>query len=245
MIGTIKTMQKTNEYGQPVSFVVENWQTRPYPARANMTGVYCVLQPLNVASHGSDLCEAFTIDHNKELWTYLPLGPFEAEAEFYVWLEQSSKSRDPLFYAVVDKNTNKALGLASYLRIKPEHGVIEVGYIIFSPLLQKTPLATEAMYLMMRYVFNELGYRRYEWKCDALNEKSCRAAERFGFTHDGIFKQAIVYKGRNRDTAWFSMLDRDWPKVEKAYKAWLSPTNFDAHGRQKKPLSINRLKTRE
>ena len=152
-------------------------------------------------------------------------------------MRPACRSEDPLFYALTERASGKAVGVASFLRITPEHGVIEVGNIVFAPCMQRTSLATEAMFLMMRRVFNELGYRRYEWKCDALNAPSRRAAERFGFSYDGLFRQASVYKGRNRDTAWYSILDRDWPAIERGYAAWLDPENFDENGAQKEKLS--------
>ena len=143
---------------------------------------------------------------------------------------------DPLFHAVVDRNSGKAAGVASYLRIGPAVGVIETGHINYSPLLQRTPAATEAMYLMMRRVFDELGYRRYEWKCDSLNARSRRAAERLGFTYEGVFRQATLYKGRNRDTAWYSITDKEWPRLKYGFQAWLSPGNFDSDGCQRQSL---------
>jgi len=151
-------------------------------------------------------------------------------------MEPSCASDDPLFHAIVDLAAGKAAGMAAYMRISPGIGVIEVGSIAYSTRLQRTPVATEAMFLMMQRVFNELGYRRYEWKCDSLNEASCRAAERLGFTFDGIFKQSVVYKGRNRDTAWYSILDQRWPAIEKAYVSWLDADNFDEDGQQKRNL---------
>src|SRR4029453_14346257 len=155
--------------------------------------------------------------------------------EYRTYLERCSASEDPLFFAIVDARLGHATGLGSYLRIEAAHGVIEVGHLAFSPLLQRTSAATEAMYLMMRQVF-ELGYRRYEWKCDALNATSRRAAERLGFTFEGIFRQASVYKGRNRDTAWYSIIDREWPAIDARFRRWLDPVNFDAHGVQRTPL---------
>ena len=161
------------------------------------------------------------------MWTYLFAGPYRTRAEYHAYLEKCSVSEDPLFFAIVDARLERATGLGSYLRIEPAHGVIEVGHLAFSPLLQRTAAATEAMYLMMRQVF-ELGYRRYEWKCDALNAASRRAAERLGFTFEGIFRQAVVYKGRNRDTAWYAIIDRDWPAVDAEFRRWLAPDNFDS-----------------
>jgi RimJ/RimL family protein N-acetyltransferase len=169
------------------------------------------------------------------MWTYLFSGPFSSEQEFTGWLETREDSLDPLYFAIVDEVAGRATGLASYLRIEPAHGSIEVGHLAFSPLLQRTRAATEAMYLMMKHAF-DLGYRRYEWKCDALNAASRRAAERLGFTFEGIFRQAVVYKGRNRDTAWYSVIDREWPARAAAFEDWLAPANFDADGRQRRPL---------
>ena len=151
-------------------------------------------------------------------------------------LDRECMSNDPLFHAIVDNATGKAIGLASYLRIDPASGSIEVGHINYSPLLQRTPAATEAMYLMMQRVF-ELGYRRYEWKCDALNARSRAAAQRYGFSFEGIFRQATVYKGRNRDTAWYAIIDREWPALQAAFLQWLDPSNFDADGRQRVRLA--------
>jgi RimJ/RimL family protein N-acetyltransferase len=169
------------------------------------------------------------------MWTYLFSGPFGTAQEFAAWLAAREDSLDPLFFAIVDGPTGHATGLASYLRIETMHGVVEVGHLAFSPLLQRTRAATEAMYLMMKHAF-ELGYRRYEWKCDALNEASRRAAERLGFRFEGIFRQAVVYKGRNRDTAWYSIVDSEWPARRAAFEAWLDPANFDADGRQLRRL---------
>lgn len=171
------------------------------------------------------------------MWTYLSVGPFASEATYLGWLKTVAPSEDPLFYAIVDRARGQAAGLASYLRIDPPNGVIEVGHLQFSPLMQRTPVATEAMYLMMRRAFEELGYRRYEWKCDALNAPSRAAALRYGFRFEGIFRQAVVYKGRSRDTAWFSILDREWPAIKDAFERWLDPANFDAEGHQRARLA--------
>jgi len=175
----------------------------------------------------------------------MPVGPFNTLDAFEKWMVPACDSQDPLFIAIVDRATDRAVGFASYLRIVPQYGVIEVGFIAFSPLLQRTPSATEAMYLMMRRVFNELGYRRYEWKCDALNAPSRSAAVRLGFKYDGLFEQALIYKGRNRDTAWYSILDRDWPPLEQAYEAWLNPVNFDTEGQQMERLADLIAKSRK
>ena len=226
-----------NSLGQPIGFPLSNWRERPYPSRSSIVGRYCRTEPLEPERHARDLYHAYAEDKNHGGWTYLPYGPFAKFTDFLAWLEPMSAQDDPLFYAILDKKTEKAVGLASYLRIQPKVGVLEVGHIHYSPLLQKTPLATEAMFLLMRRAFDELGYRRYEWKCDALNAGSRKAALRLGFTFEGIFRQASVYKGRSRDTVWYSVIDKEWPALKEAHEAWLSSENFDAQGRQLARLS--------
>ena len=223
-----------NTFNQNIGRTVENWIARPFPSKTPMEGSYVYLEALNIESHSKQLFHAFSKDDSN--WTYLPSEPFQNIVDFRNWLENTCCSDDPLFFSIIDKKTNRAVGMASYLRIKPDVGVIEVGHIHFSPFMQKTPLATEAMYLMMKRVFEELGYRRYEWKCDSLNAPSRRAAERFGFSFEGIFRQALIYKNRNRDTAWFSILDTEWPKLKNSFEAWLSPQNFDEKGQQIRSL---------
>ncbi len=169
----------------------------------------------------------------------MPTGPFGSAADYNRWIAEASTSKDPLFFAIIDRSNETPVGVASYLRIQPQNGVVEVGYITFAPALQRTRMATEAMYLMMKRALGDLGYRRYEWKCDALNAPSRRAAVRLGFQCDGVFKQAMVYKGRNRDTAWFSILDRDWPRIQRGFEAWLDPSNFDDNGSQKTALDVS------
>lgn len=228
--------QRINAFGQPIGADVPGWTgASPIPHRP-IRGRYCDLLPLDRA-HGPALHNAFSADETGALWTYMPVGPFATEVEYQRWLDDACKSSDPLFYSVMDKGAKGPLGVASYLRIQPSNGVVEVGYITFSPALQRTPAATEAMYLMMRHAFDDLGYRRYEWKCDALNAPSRAAAKRLGFSYDGLFRQALVYKGRNRDTAWFSILDGDWPKIRSAFDDWLAPENFDKDGRQRQKLA--------
>ncbi len=173
----------------------------------------------------------------ENLLRYMNEGPFASRADYEAAFGQKQKSVDPIFFAIVDNATNLPVGQASYLRIEPAHRSIEVGHIIFTPALQRSPGATEAMYLMARHVFNDLGYRRYEWKCNALNQPSRRAALRLGFTFEGIFRQHMIVKGRNRDTAWFSMLDSEWPQLQSNLEQWLAPSNFDAAGRQRLSLS--------
>jgi RimJ/RimL family protein N-acetyltransferase len=230
-------MSPQNELGQPIGFPVPGWTARPRPERHAMVGRWCRVEPLEPERHGSDLFAANAADREGRMWTYLAYGPFADFAAYRAWLAGAARSEDPLFHAIVDAKDGRALGVASYLRIEPAVGVIEVGHIAFSPALQRTPAATEAMYLMMRRVFDELGYRRYEWKCDALNAPSRRAAERLGFTFEGVFRQATLYKGRNRDTAWYAVLDTEWPERKAAFEAWLAPGNFDAEGRQRARLN--------
>lgn len=228
-----------NQFGQDIGFPLENWVAPALPSpTSTMTGQYCRLEPLNVDAHCLDLFNAFSLDVAGESWTYLPYGPFDGLDGFKKWLIQSSEGLDPLFFTVIDLKTKKAIGLASYLRIAANTGVIEVGHIHFSPLLQRTPMATETMYLMMKHIFDDLGYRRYEWKCDSLNQPSQNAANRLGFKFEGTFRQATFYKGRNRDTSWYSIIDAEWPDIKKALEAWLSPQNFDANGMQKSKLKL-------
>ena len=237
---TLNNMQK-NHLGQCVGDDVEDWQERPWPERKTMLGKYCEVVPLNSKAHAEALYEAFSEDEEGANCTYLLNEPFQDYQIFYGWLNGHCDTEDPQFYAIVDKRTSKAVGMASYLRIEPNVGVIEVGHILFSTQMQRTPLSTEAMYLMMRRVFDELGYRRYEWKCDALNERSRKAALRLGFSYEGTFRQARVYKGRNRDTAWFSVLDKEWPQIKIAFERWLSEGNFDCQGVQKDKLKTTTL----
>jgi RimJ/RimL family protein N-acetyltransferase len=228
--------QTTNKLGQPVGADVADWQGVEPPPRSPVEGRFCRIEPLDSQKHLDDLYAAYADDRDGILWTYMFTGPFKSKEDFRTWLEPACTTDDPLFLAIIDLTSGKAVGIASYLRIQPDVGVIEVGNITYSPCLQRTPLATEAMFLLMKRVFDELGYRRYEWKCDSLNAASCKAAQRLGFTFDGIFEQAIVYKGRNRDTAWYSILDRDWPALKKAYIGWLDQSNFDEQGMQKQRL---------
>lgn len=200
-----------------------------------MEGAYCQLTLLDPQTHAADLFDAFAEDTDNTDWVYLPYGPFDSPSALKAWLEEIARKSDPLFYTVMDRQ-GKAVGVASYLRITPASGSIEVGHIHFSPQLQTTPAATEAMYLMMRHAF-ALGYRRYEWKCDALNQRSRRSALRLGLSFEGVFRQATLYKGRNRDTAWYATIDLEWPQLKAAFEAWLDPANFDDSGQQKQSLS--------
>jgi len=234
----------TNHLGQPIGFAVPDWVPAELPPRTPMAGRWCRVGPLDVARHGAELFAAYAEDREGRVWTYMGYGPFENLAEFRDWMTASCLGDDPLFHAIVEGASGRALGMASYLRAGPETGVIEVGHINHAPALQRSAAATEAMVLMMARVFDELGNRRYEWKCDALNAASRAAAERLGFSFEGVFRQATLYKGRNRDTAWYAITDRDWPALKTAYEAWLDPANFDAEGRQKARLSAFMPKAR-
>lgn len=226
----------TDDVGLPVGAPVPDWQPCPRPPRQSMEGNYCRVEPINPGRHGRDLHEANMADREGRIWSYMGYGPFARLEDYMAWIEAYCMGDDPLFHAIVDLETGKAAGVASYLRIDPQNGVIEVGHINYSPLLQRRRAATEAMYLMMERAF-ELGYRRYEWKCHARNEKSRSAALRLGLSYEGVFRQAMVVKGRNRDTAWYAAIDAEWPVLEEAFSTWLDPENFDADGKQKTALS--------
>ena len=201
-----------------------------------MSGRYCRVEPTDPARHAQDLYRANALDPGKRNFTYLSIGPFDTFDAYREWMASASRSEDPLFHAIIDVATGKAVGIASYMRIDLPNGVVEVGHLNYSPLLQRKPAATEAMYLMMKRAF-ELGYRRYEWKCDSLNAASRAAAQRLGFSYEGVFRQASIYKGRNRDTAWYAAIDSEWPELEKAFLRWLDPVNFDAQGNQRLRLT--------
>lgn len=222
---------RLNEYGQPIGLSVDLPLPRPLPPHQVLRGQYAVLKPMS-EDHADGFFEVFS---DPSGWTYLGKEtPFEDRQHALDWTAGKVLSRDPLFYTVHVEG--RPVGFLALLRINPQAASVEVGFIHFSPALQGTRAATEVQYLLMRHVFEDLGYRRYEWKCDALNAPSRRAALRLGFTFEGIFRQALVYKGRNRDTAWFSMLDSEWPALRRAFDAWLAPTNFDAEGRQQQSL---------
>ncbi len=216
-----------------MSFTPVDWHHARLPERIVLEGRWTKVEPVDPARHAHDLFEAAR--GADEIWTYLAYGPFDGEDEFTRWVGERARSDDPLFFAIVDLETGKARGMASLLRMDPANGVIEIGHIWFGPALQRTRQATEAIYLLSRYAF-ELGNRRYEWKCDSLNAPSRRAAERFGFVYEGIFRQHMVVKGRNRDTAWYSITDAEWPARRAAFESWLEPSNFDSSGAQKTPL---------
>lgn len=225
-----------NELGQPVGPPVPGWKGVERPPRTPMAGRYCRVEPIDPARHAEDLYQANALDPSKRNFTYLSVGPFDSFDAYRQWMTSARQSEDPLFHAIIDARTGKPVGIASYMRIEPANGVIEVGHLNYSPLLQRKPAATEAMYLMMQRAF-ELGYRRYEWKCDSHNAASRAAAQRLGFSYEGVFRQAGVYKGRNRDTAWYAMIDSEWPELNQAYSRWLDRANFDERGNQRLRLS--------
>lgn len=228
---------ETNNLGQPLDVEVPGWTARPTPPETTMEGRLCRVERLDPARHGPSLWETNELDKKDQRWTYLGYGPFANQADYHAWLDDVAPGNDPMFHAIVDQQTDQALGVASYLRLDPANGAMEVGHLNYSPALQGDPRATEAMFLMMRRAFDELGYRRYEWKCNALNAASRQAAIRLGFQFEGIFRQAGVSKGRNRDTAWYGMTDGDWARLQPVYERWLAPENFDAEGQQKERLS--------
>ncbi|QBY01089.1 N-acetyltransferase [Rhodophyticola sp. CCM32] len=214
--------------------LVTGFQPPPVPDGASLAGRYARLVRLRADDHAADLHRANSV--SDAIWDYLPYGPFSSAAAYHRWVREMEAGPDPIFYAIENLETGQLSGVASYLRITPEMGTIEVGHINFAPELQRSRAATEAMYLMMAWAF-EAGYRRYEWKCNARNLGSRRAAERLGFSYEGVFRQAAIVKGRNRDTAWFACIDAEWPALKEAFQAWLAPGNFDAGGQQKERLA--------
>lgn len=221
-----------NEFAQPVGTSLPEWTGARAPSRVTLTGMTCRLEPFSVEAHAVRLWKAYAQAPDGRDWTYMSVGPF-AELESYLsWARIAEISQDPLHFTVVDNSTGTPLGTLALMRQAPEHGVIEVGSVTFSTLLKNRRESTEAQYLLMRHVFDDLGFRRYEWKCDSLNGPSRRAAERLGFSYEGTFRQALVVKGRNRDTAWFSLLDSEWPAARDAFARWLDRSNFDEAGAQ-------------
>ena len=210
-----------------------------YPSKKKLIGKYCFLEPVSEKKHAKDLYKNFSLDKKGIDWTYMPTGPYKTFSSFKKYLTTDKLSGNPFFYSIYSKRLKTYCGLASYLRIKPEIGTIEVGWITYAKNLQRTVEATEAMYLMMKNVFENLGYRRYEWKCDSLNKKSNKAALRLGFKFEGIFRQATIYKKRNRDTSWYAIIDKDWKKIKKGYLKYLSSKNLDKNLNQKRSLKLN------
>jgi RimJ/RimL family protein N-acetyltransferase len=227
--------QKSNDWSN-MSEDLSNWTPRPRPQRHPMDGRYVRLEPFRAARHGDGLFEASSVRDAAERFRYLYDYPPETRAAFQPWLEKAEASEDPLFFAVIDKTSGKVAGRQTLMRIDPANGVIEIGNIYWGPLVARKPAATEALYLFARHIFDDLGYRRYEWKCNNRNEPSKRAALRFGFTFEGVFRQHVVVKGENRDTAWYAIIDKEWPLIKRGFEAWLDPSNFDSDGRQKKRL---------
>lgn len=225
-----------NDMGQPIGFPLPGWTPPPKPPRERMEGRFCRLEPLDPDRHAAALFASNAADVNGRSWTYLAYGPFRTLASYRSWMSAHGLGDDPLFFAIIDRADAQPAGVASYLRITPAGGSIEVGHIHYTPRLQRRPAATEAMYLLMKRAF-ELGYRRYEWKCDALNAASRTAAQRLGLSFEGIFRQAAVYKDRNRDTAWYAAIDAEWPALSEAFETWLDPSNFDGNGRQRTRLA--------
>ncbi|RFC67449.1 MULTISPECIES: GNAT family N-acetyltransferase [Mesorhizobium] len=215
---------------------LKNWTPRSRPERKVLEGQYVRLEPLSAARHGDGLYEAATVGNADERFLWLGEYTPESRAAFQPWLEKVEASEDPLYFVVIDKPTGKVVGRQTLMRIDAPNGVIEIGNIHWGPLMQRRPAATEAQYLFMRYIFDELGYRRWEWKCNNRNEPSKSAALRFGFKSEGLFRQHMIIKGENRDTAWFSIIDKEWPALKKAYDGWLHPSNFDSGGIQKRRL---------
>lgn len=229
-------MTTTNQYGQPIGDPLPQWAPVDPPEAVRLPGRYCTLEHLDPDRHVEDLYAAYAAALDDRDWTYLPYGPFATPVSYRDWAVAAARSADPWHYAVVDNATGRALGTLSLMRHDRLNGVIEVGHVVFSGALQRTPASTEAQFLLMRYAFDNLGYRRYEWKCDSLNTPSRKAAERLGFSCEGTFRHAVVYRGRTRDTTWFSLTDHEWPAVRAAFQTWLDPANFGPDGRQRDPL---------
>lgn len=225
-----------NEYGQIIGESMEGYTPGELPSIDFLEGRYTRIEALSVEKHAEDLLAVYGPDTPREMWTYLFQPPVENLEELIVALKQMIEHKDRFYYAIIDKVTGKALGTFSLMRIDQANRTIEVGAVTFSPALKQTRMGTEAHYLLARYVFEELNYRRYEWKCDALNLPSRKAAERLGFIYEGTFRQAVIYKGRTRDTDWMSIIDKDWPKVKARFEAWLKSENFDEEGHQLKSL---------
>jgi RimJ/RimL family protein N-acetyltransferase len=230
--------------GLPIGYEIDRMPAKR-PARVTMAGRYVSVAPLDPIAHAPSLYEGTHGSNKEALWLYMSEGPFADLPEFRAYLDKCAASEDPMSFTIVDNQSGQALGHASYMRITPEHRVIEVGNIFYTPALSRKRGGTEAMYLMAQHAFENLGYRRYEWKCNALNAPSRRAAIRLGFSFDGIFQQHMIQKGRNRDTAWFSMLDREWPLYNAAFQQWLAPANFDQNGQERRKLNFYLKPARE
>jgi RimJ/RimL family protein N-acetyltransferase len=233
-------MNQFNQFGQPVGDELIDWQPRPHPERVELNGRYCTLTPLR-PEHAAALFAAYQLAEDTRSWTWLLREPDANVEAFTAWVESVCALSDPIHFAVIDNQTQAPVGTLALMRIDPKNGVVEVGHVHFSPLLSRTPMSTEAQYLLMRYVFEVLGYRRVEWKCNSLNEPSRRAALRLGFQYEGRFRQALVTKGHNRDTDWFSIIDKEWETLDRAFQNWLAADNFSADGKQIKSLENWRM----
>ncbi|WP_225748460.1 GNAT family N-acetyltransferase [Eikenella sp. Marseille-P7795] len=225
-----------NEFNQPIGESLPGYTPGERPTAEVLSGRYCRLEKLSAARHGADLYAVYGPDSPLPNWTYLPLDPVADAAELGALLHKLEQSADPYYFAIIDQADGRAVGTMALMRVDTANRVIEVGWVIYSERLKRSRIASEAQFLLSQYVFETLCYRRYEWKCDALNQASRRAAERLGFRFEGVFRQAVVYKGRNRDTAWFAMLDSEWPQIKRRMQRWLAEENFDAQGRQRVPL---------
>ena len=224
---------------RPVGPIVDPQPPGTKPDLRPLPGRWIGLDALSVAQHGVSLYQSFAgKDPDNAVWTWMPYGPFADEPAFLDWLKDREAARDPWFYSFVHPTTGESLGMGAFMRADPTNGAIEIGNIWMAPALQQTREATEAIYLMMRHAFDDLGVRRLEWKCDALNAPSRKAAERFGFSFEGIFRQHYIIKGRSRDTAWFAIIDKQWPAIRDGFETWLAADNFDAHGKQKAKLRV-------
>ena len=233
-------MIRHNSYGQPIGPEIEEWTPRVLPPRTPLIGRTCRIEPVDVERHSDDLYAAYSAAPDDRDWTYLPLERPTSKAAFASYLAAMASSSDPLHHTVIDSELGRAVGTAAQMRIDPGNGSMEIGFVRWSPLMQRRIAGTEAMYLLMKRVFDELGYRRYEWKCDSLNDRSRSAALRYGFKFEGVFRNAAVVKKRSRDTAWFSITDHEWPSVKAAFAKWLLPSNFDNEGRQRSALAALR-----
>lgn len=233
-------MSNLNQYKQEIGELLPHWTPRQLPQKNNLKGKYCLLEPYSADRHAHDLYKAYSHAEDDRDWTWLPIGPFKDFDDYFQQAKSFEKSHDPIHYAIIDSATKQAIGSIALMRIDPINGTVEMGFVLYSPLLKKTRIATEAQFLLMQYVFDELGYRRYEWKCDSLNTPSRKAALRLGFTYEGTFRKAVVYKGRSRDTDWFSLIDTEWPNIKTQLQTWLSSKNFDETGQQ--ILSIEQIR---
>jgi RimJ/RimL family protein N-acetyltransferase len=231
-------MTSLNKFNQPVGCELTNWTGRESPPHRAFQGDYCILEPLTKDDEVKALYHALSLNNDGSSWTYLPYGPFNSFEDFELWLHKTlAEEQKTLFYTIRKIDQSEPLGVIGYLNINPSHGVLEIGHVHFSKLLQKTPASTEAIYLMLNHAFEDLAYRRCEWKCNSLNQPSIKAALRLGFTFEGRFRQSNVFKNRNRDTSWFSILDHEWPNLAKSIRTWLHPENFDQNGTQKTALN--------